>query len=451
MGVDVVPVVDEGLGNSAYLVDLGDGRALAVDASRDLRALREAASDQGLHIAFAADTHLHADFLSGARDLAADGARILACAADGRQFPHEGLREGDEVDLGGLQLRALVTPGHTPEHLSFVLLDGQRPLGVFTGGSLIVGAAARTDLVSPDRTEQLAREQWRSLQRLVTLPEETAVWPTHGAGSFCAAPPGAARTSTIGREKNANPLLNAGSEQAFVEQLLAGLGSFPPYFLRLGDANRLGPRLLAQAPPLQPLTAQAVALQVGSGAQLIDVRPVQQYADSHIAGSLSIPLRDVFATWLGWTADPTLPLVFVRADDQDPDEILWQCLKIGYENLAGELDGGIAAWRAAGLPTTSTQLLAAGKLDGRPLVDVRQRSEYVTGHVPRALHIELGQLAGDHTGQVGDGAAVMCGHGERAMTAVSLLERSGRRDLAVVVGGPEDWAEHSGQPLGAAP
>ena len=450
MNVDVVPVVDEGLGNSAYLVDLGDGRALAVDASRDLRGLRREAQRRGLRVAFAADTHLHADFLSGARDLAGTGARVLASAAGGRQFPHEGLRDGDEVDLAGLRLRALVTAGHTPEHLSFVLLDGQQPLGVFTGGSLIVGGAARTDLVGPDRTEHLAREQWRSLQRLVTLPEETAVWPTHGAGSFCAAPPSAARTSTIGREKQANPLLNAGSEDAFVEQLLAGLGSFPPYFLRLGDANRLGPRPLGHAPTLQPLAAQAVARQLGNGAQLVDVRPVQHYAASHIAGALSIPLRGVFATWLGWTAAPDLPLVFVRAADQDPDEIIWQSLKIGYDNLAGELDGGLAAWVAAGLPTTTTQLLLAGELDGRPLIDVRQRSEYVTGHIPRALHVELGQLAEGHAGDVGDGAAVMCGHGERAMTAVSLLERSGRHDLAVVVGGPDDWAEQSGQPLGVA-
>ncbi len=451
MGVDAVPVVDDGLGNSAYLVDLGNGGALSVDATRDLRGLRREAQRRGLELAFAADTHLHADFLSGARDLAGNGARILASAAGGRLFPHQGLHEGDEVDLGGLRLRALATPGHTPEHLSFVLVDGPRALGLFTGGSLLVGAAARTDLVSPDRTEQLAREQWQSLQRLVTLPEETEVWPTRGAGSFCAAPPEAARTTTIGREKDTNPLLNAGSEQAFVEQLLAGLGSFPPYFLRLGNANRFGPRPLEHAPSLQPLTAQAVAGRMGSGAQLVDVRPVQQYADSHILGSLAIPLRDVFATWLGWTAEPNLPLVFVRADDQDPDEIIWQSLKIGYDNLAGELGGGMAAWVAAGLSTTTTALLAAGQIDGRPLIDVRQRSEYATGHVPRSSSIELGQLAEGHARQVPDGAAVMCGQGERAMTAVSLLERSGRRDLAVVVGGPGDWAADSGQQLEVDP
>ena len=205
----VIPVVDEGLGNSSYLVDLGDHRALAVDASLDLRALRAEADRRDLRVRFAADTHLHADFLSGAVQLAAvDGARVLASAAGRREFAHQGLREGDEVDLGGLTLRALATPGHTGEHLSFELLDGPTVVGVFTGGSLIVGGAARTDLVGADRTEELTRLQYRSLQRLRRLPDATKVWPTHGAGSFCSAPRGAERTSTIGQEKSSNLLLD---------------------------------------------------------------------------------------------------------------------------------------------------------------------------------------------------------------------------------------------------
>lgn len=198
----LVPLVDEGLGNNAYLLDLGDHRALAVDPSLDLRAVARAAAERGLQVAYAAETHLHADFLSGVRQLGgAPGATVLASAAGGREFPHRGLRDGDEVDLGGLTLRALVTPGHTPEHLSYLLRDGAAELGVFTGGSLIVGAAARTDLVGPERTEQLARAQYRSLRRLAALPDPVAVWPTHGAGSFCAAPPGARRTSTIGADR----------------------------------------------------------------------------------------------------------------------------------------------------------------------------------------------------------------------------------------------------------
>lgn len=225
-GADVVPLVDEGLGNSAYLVDIGDGRALAVDPSRDLRTLRTAAQRRRLRVAFAADTHLHADFLSGAVELAtSDGTQVLASTAGRRQFPHVGLVDGDEVDLGGLTLRALATPGHTHEHIALELLDGARSLGVFTGGSLLVGTAARTDLVDPELTEDLARQQYRSLQRLARLDDDVSVWPTHGTGSFCSAPAGAERTSTIGAERATNALLRADTEDDFVEQLLASLGS----------------------------------------------------------------------------------------------------------------------------------------------------------------------------------------------------------------------------------
>ena len=219
----VVPLVDEGLGNSSYLVDLGDGRGLAVDPSRDLRALRRAADAAGLRVAFAADTHLHADFLTGAVQLAAtDGARVLASAAGARAYPQVGLSDGDEVDLGGLRLRTIATPGHTGEHVAFLLLEGDRPFGVFTGGSLIVGSAARTDLVDPDRTVELARAQYASIHRLLQLPDQTAVWPTHGAGTFCSAPPGTDRVSTIGRERATNSLLvNADGSTVEEEEFVA--------------------------------------------------------------------------------------------------------------------------------------------------------------------------------------------------------------------------------------
>ncbi|MCX4545995.1 MBL fold metallo-hydrolase [Streptomyces sp. NBC_01565] len=268
----LISLVDKGLGNSAYLVDLGDGRALAVDASRDLRALRAAADLRGLTVAYAADTHLHADFLSGAVQLAADeGATVLASAAGDRAFPHTPLADGDENDLGGLTLRALATPGHTDEHLSFLLLDGTRELGVFTGGSLIVGSAARTDLLGADRAEELARAQYHSLRRLAELPDITDVWPTHGAGSFCSAPPGAERTTTIGDQRRANPLLAAPNEDAFVAQLLGSLGSYPAYFDRLGEVNRRGPAVLTAAPALAALSPAQVRSLLGEGAHLVDV------------------------------------------------------------------------------------------------------------------------------------------------------------------------------------
>ena len=443
----LIPLIDEGLGNSAYLADLGDGRALAVDASRDLRALRQVASRRGLTIAFAADTHLHADFLTGALQLAADeGATALASAAGHREFAHIPLADGDEVDLGGLTLRALATPGHTDEHLSYLLLDGSQELGVFTGGSLIVGSAARTDLLGADRAEELARAQYRSLRRLATLPDATLVWPTHGAGSFCSAPPGAARVTTIGAEKAGNPLLAAPGKDAFTRQLLASLGSYPAYFGRLAEVNRRGPALVTGSPGLAPLTPAALRALLGEGGRVIDVRPIADFAAGHIPGAVSIPLRDQFATWLGWLLPAGTPLAFVLADGQDPAEVAWQAAKIGHEHLAGQLTGGMAAWRAAGGLAETTELVSADHIDGRAVLDVRQDAEYVTGHVPGAVHVELGDLPGREQDAPGR-AVVMCGHGERAMTAASLLQAAGCHGLAVLAGGAQDWVAVTGRTL----
>ncbi|NEA60169.1 MBL fold metallo-hydrolase [Streptomyces sp. SID13666] len=441
----LIPLVDEGLGNSAYLVDLGDGRALAVDTGRDLRTLRAAAGRRALTIAFAADTHLHADFLSGAVQLAADDrATVLASTAGDRAFPHTGLGDGDEIDLGGLTLRALATPGHTDEHLSFLLLDGARELGVFTGGSLIVGSAARTDLLGADRAEELARAQYHSLRRLAELPDATAVWPTHGAGSFCSAPPGAERTTTIGAQKQANALLAAPDEDTFVRELLASLGSYPAYFDRLGERNRHGPAILSDTPALPVLTPAEVRSLLGQGGQLVDARPVADFAAGHIPGAVSIPLRDQFATWLGWLLPDDAPLVVVTAPGQDLTEITWQALKIGYEHLAGHLE--MAAWTAGGGQEQTIELLTADRIADRPVLDIRQHAEHAAGHIPGAVGIELGDLAA-RADEAPDSAVVACGHGERAMTAASLLQRAGQHGLAVLDGGPSDWAAATGRSL----
>ena len=444
----VHPVVDEGLGNTCWLVELGDGRALVVDPPRDLRAVRAVTGKQGLDVAFAADTHLHADFLSGGRQLAADdGAVLLAPAAGRRAYEHTGLGEGDEVDLGGLTLQALATPGHTDEHMSYVLRDGAAPLGVFTGGSLLVGSAARTDLLGADRTMELAHAQFASVRRLAELPDATAVWPTHGAGSFCSAPPDAARGSTIGEQKTGNPLLAARDPDTFAARLIASLGTYPAYFDRLAEVNRRGPAVLTAPPQLPALDVAAVRRMLADGAVAVDVRPVRQIAAGHISGAVAIPLRPQFATWLGWLVDPDTPIVVVRDDDQDPADILWPALNIGYRTIACELAGGMTAWRAAGLPVATVDLVRPGDLRDGGVLDVRQRSEYVTGHLPGATHIELGELAARAREIPGGPVTVMCGHGERAMTAATLLRRAGRRDTAVLVGGAPDWAATIGRRL----
>lgn len=442
----IVPLVDEGLGNSSYLVDLGEGRALAVDPSRDLRLLHAEGHRHGLTVAFAAETHLHADFLSGSVQLAGEvGAQVLGSAAGGREFPHRGLVEGEEVDLGSLTLRALATPGHTPEHLSFLLLDGSDPVAVFTGGSLIVGAAARTDLSGPGRTEELARAQYRSLRRLVgELPDDTLVLPTHGAGSFCSAPPGAARTTTIGAERAGNPLLAAPDEDSFVRLLLEGLGSYPAYFSRLGELNRRGPAVVPGPPALRPLAVADVVALRARGAQVVDVRPVEDFAAAHLPGSLSIVLREAFATWLGWLVDPGSPLVIVRNADQDPEEVLWQALKIGCEALVGELAGGVSAWQEAGLVTRSLPVIPAAAADPRYVLDIRQRGEFAAGHIPGTGHVELAGVSA--LAPIGP-VQTLCGHGERAATAASLLSAAGCVDVAIVSGGPHEWASANGLPL----
>jgi hydroxyacylglutathione hydrolase len=445
----LVPLIDEGLGNSAYLVDLGDGRALAVDASRDLRALRRAAQRRGLRVAYAADTHLHADFLTGACRLAAeDGAQILASAAGRRTYPHRALREGDEVDLGGLALRTLATPGHTHEHVSYLLLDGTNPLGVFTGGSLIVGSAARTDLVDPARTRELARAQHASLHRLAALPDPTEVWPTHGAGSFCSAPPGHERVTTIGEQKATNALLAAPDAEAFADLLIAGLGSYPPYFAGLPERNRTGPAPLAGDPTVPAVPALDGARAAGllaEGALAVDVRPVAHFAAGHVPGSVSLALRPAFATWLGWLTEPGTRWIAVRDPGQDISEIAWQALKIGHRPPAGHVT--LRAW---GGPTAELPLLAADRIGRRTVLDVRQDGEFAAGHLPGARHIELGTMTRPATGldlRAAESYVVMCEHGERAATAASLLRRSGAGDVAVLDGGPRDWTAATGRRL----
>jgi hydroxyacylglutathione hydrolase len=447
------PVVDESLGNSAYVVELGDRRALVVDPSRDPTPYLELARWRRLRIAYAVETHLHADFLTGSRELAAaDSAQILAPHASRLGFAH-GLEDGEEVDLGGLTLCTLATPGHAPEHASYLLLDGGRLVALFSGGALLVGTVARTDLAGPELTEPLARAAYRSLQqRLLLLPDDLGVYPTHGAGSFCATPAGDQRTTTIGAERRHNRLLAAPDEDSFVAQLLAGFGSYPPYFLRLRERNRVGPELLeADWRVLPLLSIDQVRQHLVGGGLVVDARPITSFAAGHIPGALSIELRPAFASWLGWLLDDTRPLVFVLDGDQDRGELARQCRTIGYDHLVGELAGGMAAWRAANLSQAQLPMVEAEQLDDEAgvVLDVRQASEVADGHLPGAVAVELGALGGDRLpAQLPEGpVTVMCGHGERAMTAASLLERAGHRDLRVVHGGPQDWQRATGQAL----
>ncbi|MCH8850425.1 MAG: MBL fold metallo-hydrolase, partial [Chloroflexi bacterium] len=255
--MNVVPFVHEGLGNSSYLVELGERKAALVDPDRDVGRYLQAAASRGWNIDAIFETHLHADFVSGAREAAkATGARILAPQAGGYAFPIEGVSAGDRVRFDGVELEAIASPGHTPEHLSYVIHTEGRPPWLFSGGSLIVGGAARTDLIAPEQTASLTRAQFRSVtEAFASLPDETLLFPTHGGGSFCSTGAGGERTSTLGRERATNPLLDWDDEGEFVRWFPTTFPATPAYFFRMRPINQRGPRLresIAMPPALAP-------------------------------------------------------------------------------------------------------------------------------------------------------------------------------------------------------
>jgi glyoxylase-like metal-dependent hydrolase (beta-lactamase superfamily II)/rhodanese-related sulfurtransferase len=431
--------VSEGLGHSSYLVELGDGSALVIDAARLPTEQRTYAEQTGLTIAWAADTHTHADYISGSPELAGDGAVFLAPAAAGLSHRHRGLTDGDVLELGNYQLTVIATPGHTPDHLSYLLADDQGPVVLFSGGSLMVGAVGRTDLLGDDRREELARDLFRALRdRVLTLPDDLAVYPTHGAGSFCSAPASGERTTTIGHERATNPMLQPAAEDDFVEALLGGLGSFPTYFRRLPAINRHPVTRYDEVPELPAVGLDDLDRLVEQGAIVIDARPALDFAAGHIPGALSIALRPAFASWLGWVADPDQPLVFVLANDQDEADLVRQALTVGYERLAGRLADGLETWSGSGRPLESVDVIPPDQID-RPVLDVRQLDEYNEGHVPGSTHIELGSL-GNAVLPPGP-VATMCGHNERSMTAASILQQGAVDSVAAVRGGYNAWAD----------
>jgi glyoxylase-like metal-dependent hydrolase (beta-lactamase superfamily II)/rhodanese-related sulfurtransferase len=446
--------VDEGLGHSSYLIDLGDGSAAIVDPPRFPDAHEQLAERLGLRLAWTADTHSHADYVTGSPALAQrHGVSFLAPAESRLESPHHPLRDGDRVALAReIELLAIATPGHTPDHHAYVLLEHRNPVALFSGGSLMVGAVGRTDLCGPALAKPLAHEMFHALRRFDTLPDDLALYPTHGAGSFCAAPGSAARTSTLGTERTTNPLFRLADENEFTTRLLADLGSFPPYFTRLPELNRRGPTQYDALPELPDLTPNDVdrlvgAGAVGAGAVVVDARSFGRFGAGHLPGSISNTLRPAFATWIGWVLEPDQPIVFVLDDDQSRDEVVRQCLDIGYESLAGVLAGGVDAWRESGRALARIELVGPTHLRN-DVVDVRQSDEFVAGHVSEAINIELGSIA--HTDLEHVPITVMCGHGERAMTGASVLAGRGY-DVDVLDGGPDTWAEATGTPLQTGP
>jgi hydroxyacylglutathione hydrolase len=450
--------VEPGLGNSAYLVISEAERVAAlIDPLRDVDQYQAEAQREGVRITHVCETHLHNDFLSGSRELAAlTGARIVASAEAGLEFDHEPVREGDVLALGEVRLSVLATPGHTPEHVSYLARDTTRPAeppALFSGGSLLVGAVSRTDLLGHEHATGLAHELYRTLhEKILPLGDEVVVYPTHGAGSFCTAAAAAESTTTIGRERRTNLLLRLPEPDAFAERLLASMPSYPTYFNEMRALNQRGPRVLGPVPRLMPLPASEVQERQGRGEAIVDMRSIHDYARGHIPGTFHVELRPAFGSWVGWVVPFATPVVLVSETSLVHEYAVRQLIRIGYEDLPGYLDGGMEAWERAGLPVRRVVKLTMRELRerlerGEPLavLDVRQAHEWRAGRLPQAVLREAGDLPRAELDLPRDRlVATHCGHGERAATALSVLERRGYEHLALVTGGVDDWRAAGG-------
>jgi hydroxyacylglutathione hydrolase len=439
------------LGNTTYLVgDPEAGEAVVVDPLRDIEQYLEAAAAAGLRITGSLETHVHNDFISGARELEREvGARIHAAHDSGLEFPFQPVAEGQEVAVGRYRLRVRHTPGHTPQHLSFLLLgpDGEVE-ALFSGGALMVGAIARTDLFGPHLATHLAFEAFRTVHvRLRDLPDSAALYPTHGGGSFCGAARGDQRTSTLRAERAGNPFLQTTELMPFIARALHQ-GPYPAYYKLMSPINRSGAPLAGRhLPELKPLTADLTDMHRKTGAAIVDMRPGREYDRGHIPGSYCIGFDGPFSAWVGWVIGPERPLVLVGGSPEQLRDAHRQLFRIGYDAVLGYLDGGLEAWAASGrelrtFETAEVEDMATWILSSEPttVIDARDEDEWVHGHVPGAVHLPVAAIE-HHAHEIPREApvAVHCGVGYRAGIAASLLEQAGFERIIHVIGPYSDW------------
>jgi hydroxyacylglutathione hydrolase len=441
--------LDENLGNGSYLLPVSPSEAVVVDPDRRVDRYLRKADALSLEIVGALETHLHADFVTGTRELAErTGATAYVAKAAGVGFAHRGVQPGDRLEVGSREIEVRGAPGHAPEQVAFVVTGaaGESP-AAFSGGALIAGGAARTDLISPEDTESLTRSAFRTLhETFADLPDETELYPTHGSGSFCSSGSGGDRhTSTLGEERRTNELLRIEDEERFVAWWPTTFPGTPAYFHRMRDRNRAGPRLRREVEDPPALDAASFAQVQEAGALVVDGRPHRAFAAGHVPGALAIPLRDhAFATWLGWLVPADAVLALVIPDDADLTEVVDECLLVGFEWFAGFLRGGMTAWVDADSPTESYEEVDPAAVTplrdgGAVVLDVREPNEYEEGHVEGAMHVPLGALPRRLDALPRDRLILAyCSGGDRSATAVSVLERHGVEGAASVGGGYEE-------------
>jgi hydroxyacylglutathione hydrolase len=436
-----------GLGDRSYLVASG-GAALVVDPQRDVARYVEAAEALGSSIRHVLETHVHNDYASGATELARRvGASVVMPAGSGAAFRHRAMSEGDALEVGPLRVRAIRTPGHTPEHTSYLVAAvdaSDQPGLLFSGGSLLAGSAGRTDLLGPAWTDRLVADQFASTRRLADLPGGTRLHPTHGAGSFCtASAAGSGAVTTIDQERASNPALADADEPAFRARALSGLLRHPVYYVHMAPLNRAGPPPLGVIVDPSVITADDAATMQGAGVVVVDGRPRDRFAAGHIPGSLNVELDETFATYVGWLVPWGRPLLLVLDDDQDGREATLQLARIGWDAVRGRVRG-VDGWEAAGRPLGRFERATPGELRtvldgpaaGRPVVlDVRQPAEWATGTIPGSVLRFVSDLANPRTWlPVDRDVWTICASGYRAAMAASLLAAEGYRVVAVDLG-----------------
>lgn len=440
----IIQFVTEALGDASYLVISGS-EAAVIDPQRDVTPFVAAAAAAGATIRFVFETHVHNDYLSGGRELSALGATIVAPAGSGLQFPHRPISDGEDVDVGGMRLRAVATPGHTYEHTAYLAIgeDGA-VVGAFTGGGVLIAAAGRSDLLGDEHTEDLTRLQWESGRRIATLLPETAeILPTHGAGSFCSSTgAGLERRAPLAAELGRNPLFCAVSYEEFRRIHLAVAMPVPGYYEHMAPLNRSGVRVLGE-PPLPPrLDPGALTSYRDEGMAVIDVRPRLAYAGTHIPRSIGIEESDSLLAYVGWLVPFNAPFALIAEDGRQAARVSMDLLRIGYEGVRGYLP--FSDWQAAGLTTERIPLVTVAEAAERwqsgqlPVLDVRfsyeQAAEPLEGALRRTIDTLPAWLPDVSHGPV----LMVCASGQRAVMAASILQARGADVLALGDGGASD-------------
>jgi hydroxyacylglutathione hydrolase len=451
-------IEDDGLAQYSYVVGSeGAAEVAVVDPRRDVDVYLDWASAHGARITHVLETHIHADFASGARELAErTGAQLLVSGHDrGETFevtgPHQDLLSGTRIRVGGVEIEAVHTPGHTPEHLSFLIYTGQspQPAAMLSGDFLFVGSVGRPDLLGDEETAGLALQLFDSVRTLAAYPDSLTIHPGHGAGSMCGSGMGQAPTTTLGQERVSNPYLDpALSRERFVQKLLASAPPFPPYYRRMKRVNAEGPRRLQGIPGQQALEIDDFRRRLDAGGVAIDLRDQKAFGEGHVPGAFGINAERMLSMWAAWVVPYDTPLLLV-GDEEQVEKAARGLVRVGLDDVDGYLRGGMPAWTAAGLPvartpqTTPEQLQRALGAPGAPQVlDVRTDDEWREGHLPGALHIMGGYLP-ERTETVPRDSlvVVMCGSGFRSTLAASVLERAGFTNVANLTGGMKAWKD----------